>query len=413
MLDKIKSNKKILIVSGIIIALLFLTIVVVLMVSMSNSQNERNNQDDNLADNNEVQRDMNEDQDQANFPTNNEVSNFKFERFPFDIENIGSVAPIGEFAGINRSNVSMSHFYGNMRNYVFSKFPGEYEYNVYAPSDGLIVGFRNNEMSGEFRFNFEIDSNTFYYLDHIQSLSPEIIEKLEPMFGSPLRFTNAVEGFSPGIEVKAGDIIGKTGLKGIAWDWGMIDANACDDILFPEHYMQDQCPTSVYDYFTDEMKEQIEPIAGAYGFDKNTSSGNFQKVETTPILGKYAHDIDGTLSGGWFQEYDYRNAFFVPDSYQPNMLQIRLGMPDLSLLGVWNKIAIGTGNVNPDPKLVTPESGIVSYVLGQQNRRDTSEYGVVLVRVNEDQTITIETLPNLTQAPSNPSFSSNAITLKR
>lgn len=52
---------------------------------------------------------------------NSDNPNFKFQRFPFDLQDVGSVAPIGEFAGIKRETVTDSHFYGNMRHYVFSK----------------------------------------------------------------------------------------------------------------------------------------------------------------------------------------------------------------------------------------------------------------------------------------------------
>ncbi len=337
---------------------------------------------------------------------------FKFVRFPFDIKDIGSVAPVGEFSGITRQTASDSHAYGNMRHYIFSKKPGEYAYNVYVPADGEITGFRNEQTTGQFRFNFKIDDRSFYYFDHIQSLNPEIVEKLKPYFGSPLRFTRGVEEVYPSILVKTGFVLGQTGLKGSAWDWGVIDSSYCRDIIHPEHYYQDRCPRSVYDFMSDEMKDQVALLAG-YWVPPPQGMG-LQAVKTTPVLGQYAHDVAGTLSGGWFEEYQsWQNAFFIPDPYEPNTFQIRLAVPELSVFGVWNKIALETGNVNPDPKKVTPASEIVSYVLPLTNARDNSEYGVLLVRVNNDETITVETLSGAVSAPANPQFTNKAMILRR
>lgn len=160
---------------------------------------------------------------------------------------------------------------------------------------------------------------------------------------------------------------------------------------------------------TDEMKTQAATLAGYW-----VPGQGLDPVKTTPVLGQYAHDVAGTLSGGWLKEYKTGNtAFFVPDSYEPNALQIRLSISEFSVFGVWNKIAISSGGLNPDPTTVTPASGIVGYLLGSQNRRDTEDYGILLVRVNSDETITVETLANQTAMPDNPSFSDAAITLKR
>ena len=339
-------------------------------------------------------------------------SEFKFARFPFDLKDIGSVAPVGEFSGITRQTAASSHFYGNMRHYIFSKKPGEYAYNIYVPADGKITGFRNEQTTGQFRFNFKISDKSFYYFDHIQSLTPEILEKLKPYFGSPLRFTRGVEQVSPPISVKTDFVLGQTGLKGSAWDWGVIDSSYCQDIIHPEHYYQDPCPRSAYDFMNDEMKAQVSLLAG-YWVAPPQGMG-LQAVKTTPVLGQYAHDVAGALSGGWFKEYrDWQNAFFVPDPYEPNTFQIRLAIPELSVFGVWNRIALGTGTVNPDPKKVTLASGIVSYVLPLSNARDNNEYGVLLVRVNKDETITVETLSEATSAPASLQFTNKAMILKR
>lgn len=246
-------------------------------------------------------------------------------------------------------------------------------------------------------------------------MSDDIVAKLAPQFGSPVKYTNGLEQLKPGVPVKAGDILGKTGLKGVAWDWGFIDQRACGDIINPEHYKQDQCPTSVWDRLTPEMQTQVSEIAG-YWADPTRGGSGLEKVTNGKPLGQYAHDVEGTLSGGWLFstniEEGYKNAFFNPDSYNPGQLQIRLGIPELDLLGIWRKIPIGT-TVNPDPKTVTPASGIVVYTLSQPYARDTTEKGILLVRVNQDNTITLEALANVQTAPANPTFSSKALTLKR
>lgn len=343
------------------------------------------------------------------------LADFKFTRLPFDVEDIGSVAPVGEFAGITRETAPNSHYAGNYRHYVFSKEPGVRDYNVYAPSDAKITAFRYSDFTGQYRFNFEVGSapGVFYFLDHIQSLSAEIEEKLKQAFGGEIPVTSGVEQIPQSISVKAGDVLGKTGLKGIAWDWGLMDPNNCDGITKKDHYHQDMCPLSVYDYLPTDLQEQIKPLAG-YWSDPSKGGDGVRKVVNGPTLGKYGHDKAGTLSGAWFQKpKGWENAFFVPDPYVTDGLQIRLAIPELSVFGVWTGIKINDGSNNPDPLKVTPDSGIVAYVLSKNSARDNSEYGVLLVKVNSDESITLETLANTSQVPANPSFTASAVTIKR
>ncbi len=295
-----------------------------------------------------------------------DIKNFKFTRLPFDLADIGSIAPIGEFSGITRQNASMSHFAGGYRHYVFSKEPGKRDYNVYAPSDAKITAMRYSKMSGQYRFNFTIGNQSgpaFYYLDHIQSLSDDLTAKLKESFGGEIPMADTVEQIPKPIEVKAGYVLGKTGFKGIAWDWGMIDPDQCEGILKKDHYMQDMCPLSAFDYLPIELQEQIKPLAG-YWADPASGGNGLNKVVNGPVLGAYGHDKAGTLSGAWFQKpKSWENAFFVPDPYAKNGLQIRLAIPELSVFGVFNKIIIDEGSQNPDPLKVTKDSGIVAYVL--------------------------------------------------
>lgn len=342
------------------------------------------------------------------------IENFQFTRLPFDVENIGAVAPVGEFAGISRQSAAVSHFAGNYRHYIFSKEPGKRAYNVYAPADAYITAFRNDQTTGEFRFDFPINnSGAFFFLDHIQTLSDEIKAKLAPSFGNPPRFTTAVEQVSPPIMVKAGELLGTTGLKGIAWDWGVMDPNKCEGILKPENYKQDMCPQSVYEYLPTELQTQLRPLAGDWS-DPTKGGDGLRPVVTEPILGRYGNDKVGTLSGAWFQKPgSWENAMFYPDPYLAGSLQTRLAIPELSVFGVFNKIIIGAKGVNPNPITVTPNSGIVAYILGKNNQRDTSEYGILLVRVNADESITLETIADTETIPTNLNFSANAVTIQR
>lgn len=135
-----------------------------------------------------------------------DVKSFKFTRLPFDIQDIGSIAPIGEFTGITRQTAATSHFAGGYRHYVFSRDPGKRDYNVYAPSDSKITATRFSKMTGQHRFNFTIgdqDGPAFYYLDHIQSLSPELTSKLKESFGGEIPQIDTVEQLPKPVDVKS------------------------------------------------------------------------------------------------------------------------------------------------------------------------------------------------------------------
>ena len=313
----------------------------------------------------------------------------QFKRLPFDIENVSAVAPIGGFEGIHtRSNPKLGRPYGMERHVIWHKTPGK-PYNVYAPATAYISSVRKS-IVGHYGLNFQMWGDSHFRFDHIHTLDTELKSEITSQLGEVWEETASFLSLPSPILVHEGDVLGQTGVYADSsnWDWFVEDRTNHEGVIAPEHYWSSifSYSRSVYDLCTDGVKEQLRSLAG--------KPGEPQKGE--PILGQFGSDIPGTLSGTWFYavtndpRWGPKLAIFRPYHMDSSKVEIKLAIPELDVYGVWIINPGESGNVNPDPASVTSESGIVYYLL-DSGTYYTEELGLLIVKVNTDSTITIET----------------------
>ncbi|GEM_PF-6357165 len=339
---------------------------------------------------------------------------FQFTRLPFDIENVGAISPLGDFGSVSRSQTGSGHPYGNERHFIWHKSPlGRALYNVYAPGDGTIAAFKMTNVPSygpQYQLYFQIDDKRTYYIAHINKLEPALEAKISKVLGG-ISETSNPQQMDNSVAVKAGDVLGETGATPVNWDWGLTDNNYSTGITDPSHYtgMEAGHARSVYDLSSDEVKIELRKLSGIW----NSVNQTFTHRAGEPPLGRLGGDVKGTLSGTWFETYDFNPyphlAIFSPYTYDANKLQIMLEIPDLDLFGRYQATEIEPlGGASLDPAKITGASGIVGYHL-----RNGTEDGVLMVRVNADETITVEAIRGAEDLSANSTFSSKAITLKR
>lgn len=342
-------------------------------------------------------------------------SSFQFTRLPFDAENVGAISSLGDLGQVSRSQTGSGHPYGNERHFIWHKKPlGRDLYNVYAPGDGTLSRFKmtNAPPYGlQYQLYFRIDNNRTYYLAHINKLEPGLEAKISQALGGQINETGTPQEMNNTIAVKAGDILGQTGATAVNWDWGLIDNSYADGITDPSHYtgLEAAHSRSVYDLSSADVKAQLRQLSGIW----NSVDQTFRARVGDPALGIVGTDVKGTLSGTWFQTYDFNPyphlAIFSPYAYDTSKLQIMLEIPDLDLFGRYQADEIQALNgVGLNPTSIAPTSDIVSYYL-----KNGAEDGVLMVRVNTDETISVEAIKGVQTRPDNFTFSSRAITLKR
>ena len=335
----------------------------------------------------------------------------QFTRLPFDIEYVSAVSPIGGFGGVNtRSNPYLGRPYGTERHFIWHMSPGT-PYNVYAPATTYIISVRKTEGSGHYGLNFKIHYESYFRLDHIHILDPELESAIASQLGGTWEETSPFVSWPTPILVHEGDILGQTGVytDSVNWDWFVEDRTRHEGVIAPDHYWSAifAYSRSVYDLCTDEVKHQLASLAGEPGVPQKDS----------PILGQFGSDVPGTLSGTWF--YDYTNAprwgpklaIFRPYHLDSSKIEIKLAIPELDLYGVWVVEPNTSGNVNPDPRTVTAEYGMVYYVLDDDYGSDES--GVLMIQVNPNSTITIETYRDSFEPTEFNGFSGGELTLVR
>jgi len=142
-------------------------------------------------------------------------------------------------------------------------------------------------------------------------------------------------------------------------------------------------------------------------------------------MGQFGSDVPGTLSGTWFYDvtddprWGPKLAIFRPYHLDSSKVEIKLAMPELDLYGVWVMSPSKSGNTNPEPTNVTPESGIVYYLLDKGTNRFsgasyyTEEFGLLIVRLNKDNTVTLETQRDHFDPEVFTEFTGNELTLTR
>ncbi|MFH1542819.1 MAG: hypothetical protein ABIE84_07025 [bacterium] len=340
-----------------------------------------------------------------------------FIQLPFDVNNVGAVSPLGYLAAYSRSNPSPAHMYGQSRHLVWNKVLGV-SYEVYAPATAEVVTYRKYYDYGFYFGN----SDCQYFLDHIGSLAPSFEALLVAHIEG-----EAIEESSPFLQVDtpfsvpAGMLIGYTGAQIYgdsyysSFDWGFLAYTSPEGIVSLESYPSViyRYARSVYDYSSDDVKEQLRDLAGRW----LAETEDFISREGEPPLGAFGCDVVGTLQGVWFYDkvvdpdWGQKIAVFSPYYLNSANLQIGLHIPDIDMFGAYYDIVPSeVGREDRCFANVTTNEGIVGYVLQSSYGWDD---GLLLVQMVDEDTLKLETRKDILTMPSSPSFSASAILLTR
>jgi hypothetical protein len=274
----------------------------------------------------------------------------KFTNSPMNLADIKYMVPYGQVVGAHITPIDHMYLEPLDRNL------GPDIYPVRAIQDGVIfdIGKReiNVDMNRAKKFpDWRLDiahTCTFgSYFDLITSVIPEIEEAYNSGYSSDN---------SKLIKIKAGQLLGYVG--GQTLDFGVYDYSyTLPGFINPNAYNREPWKVHTVDpfqYFLEPTRDQL-------------LKKMIRKVE--PRAGKIDYDVDGTLSGNWFEKgTDHYNGIII-DKYWDGHLSIA---PDFLDPTIWiaaigsidevysNKFAITNADV---PVNVTVDSGPIIYTL--------------------------------------------------
>jgi hypothetical protein len=338
------------------------------------------------------------------------IDDFEFTALPTLEEYIGSITPLGWLGASTRENPDFAHPLGNERHHIF--FNGDFTEGIpiFAPGSGFIE-WASISSYGEWGFTVIVNETLSYYLDHIGYVNSTLLDQLTDLdFYVPNQIYVNRE-----LKLHAGQVVGYTNTTHF-FDWGVVDEGVVDGIADRSHYTwrRHMYGVSAYGYASDELRAQLERY---YGLWRGGSDELVQQVGE-PIGGSVRNDINGTLQGIWFYDHEVDEswgqqvALFVPYFTNRSNSQIRLSIPEISIYGNWQNMALGeTGNLNIRPHLVNVDSGIVGYVL--KGHFGVGEEGLLLVQLIDDFHLRLETFEGVFSMSENPVFTENSVILYR
>ena len=199
-----------------------------------------------------------------------------FTNSPMKIEDIHSLTPYGQIVGGHITPIDHMYFEPKDRSL------GRDVYEVRAIQDAYIfnisvrrVGAESQqEQKPDYRLDMVHTCTFGSYFDLMTSLSPELEEVLD-------------KGDHNGTYVKAGQLLGYVG--GQTLDFGVYNYSEPLDFINPKAYQREPWKIYTHDpfpYFPSEISSQL--------LNKMT-----RKIE--PRAGRIDYDVDGTLSGNWFE----------------------------------------------------------------------------------------------------------------
>jgi hypothetical protein len=204
---------------------------------------------------------------------------------------------------------------------------------VRAVSDGTIRSLHFNAAFNDYAVTVRCSRQISYYLDHVKNLTSGVVE---------------------GARVQAGDLLGYGDPAAAAVDLGVLDYDTTRHFINPARYHENAVHCgNPYLYFDAAIRDVL-------------LAKNSRIVE--PRGGKIDFDVDGALAGNWFLPetpmtyeassylYGANQLAFVYDMFDPAKIRICCG-GTLSL-APFNYPAEGDA---PDPRSVTPRSGLVKY----------------------------------------------------
>ena len=272
-----------------------------------------------------------------------------FTNSPMNMDDIAYLTPYGQVTGAHITPIDHMYFEPLER----SLGPDIYE--VRAIQDGIIYDIGKREIStdtgvkkdfADWRLDIAHNCTFTSYFDLMTSVSPEI-EKAYEDIKSGLQFD--------GLIIEAGQLLGYVG--GQTLDFGVYDYEiVLPGFITPDLYNYEYWKVHTVDpfeYFPDEISEKL-----------------LKKMIRTiePQAGKIDYDVDGTLSGNWFEQGTNGYAGKNPQNYWIGHLSIaphemnpsywRVGIGHLS---VDDNVFLIQGNT--EPVNVTVNSGVVFYEL--------------------------------------------------
>jgi len=271
-------------------------------------------------------------------------------------EDFISIRPYGQLSGAHVTPID--HMYFNP----MDRSLGRDSYEVRAIADGVIYYISPRDVSvdsgkeklREWRVDIAHTCSFHSYFDLLTSLSQDLIDEWELSEGEKNLGWN-------GIPVKSGQLIGRIG--GQTLDFGVYNYEVVlEGFIFPEHYSRESWKIHTVDpfpHFPDEVREVL-------------LQKNLRKVK--PFAGKIDYDIDGKLSGNWFEvdtnwlagkdshKYWDGHLSIVPNHIDPTAWMFAIGnWPDATSSSGAADFKIV--NAEPSPGNVGVEQGIVKYEL--------------------------------------------------
>ena len=310
-----------------------------------------------------------------------------FANSPMKIEDIHSLSPYGQIVGGHVTPIDHMYFEPKERSL------GRDAYEVRAIQDAYIFQISVREVGAEsqerqepdFRLDMVHTCTFGSYFDLMTSLSTE----LEAIWN---------KGNFSGTSVKAGQLLGYVGAQTL--DFGVYNYAEPLDFINPEAYNREPWKIYTHDpfpYFPLEIRDKL-------------LNKMIRKVE--PRIGRINYDVDGTLSGNWFEvgtnfyngvdKSKYWDGHFSLslDPIDPSFWQIGIGFLNTE----YNNFII---QGSPDPLGVTVEHGKQiyelfmggTYIVNNPDKKwweapydENDTYGVRLDRESQGRYIMLELL---------------------
>ena len=205
-----------------------------------------------------------------------------FNNSPMKIEDINFLMPYGQIVGGHITPIDHMYFYS------LKGSGGREAYEVLAIQDAFIFNIETREIGVESQQKQEAD----YRLDMVHTCTFgsyfDLVTKLSPELEKKWKENRNQNGDFTGAYVKAGEVIGYVGEQSL--DFGVYNYSNPLNFINPEAYESVE-PWKIYTddpflYFADDVRENL-----------------LKKMmrRSEPRIGRINYDVDGTLSGNWFE----------------------------------------------------------------------------------------------------------------
>ena len=315
-----------------------------------------------------------------------------FEYPPVNLDKTKVLVPLGKMTGNHVTPIDHMYFQD------FSNDEANIE--VYSPAAGTVTDIQH--MRGSYSYGDELVEWDDYRLviDHgcgIQSIFihiDELIPEIEAIAPEEYGKVN--------YEVSAGQIIGYYS-KNV--DYNIVDYNyEVSGFVVPEHYSDEpwkiHVPNSL-DYYSLTIQEKLKKLS---------------LRDEEPYLGRFDHDIPGTLQGNWFLEGTKDYGGLGWDGYWKGHLSISPNYLDYShyvfSMGDFEGGEVQYG-IDINPSEITPATGLVKAELFQYEFYKDGErwdrvgvgkditventdrfIGTVLIEMIDEKSVKIELFPD-------------------